>query len=183
MVNKLSKRACFSRPLLLFILFVAIYNKTNAQKTSKYFTSSMQDNGVLYFIEPKQEFRNNTEHCKLLFDLTYLTTKDSVTLNFTYFDNEIRKIDSLSFIQNNIKNSTHTKKVFIESEKNKWKHRYSAKFSFDDLDYLFKQKKKASILTHYNGKSIRLEIKKRNWEKQSGILSKILLMIKANQKI
>lgn len=72
MVNKLSKRTCFTRPFLPFILLVAICNTTNAQKISKYFTSSIQESGNLYFIEPKQEFKNTEEHSKLLYDLTYL---------------------------------------------------------------------------------------------------------------
>jgi len=180
MVNKLFKRTCFLRPFFSFILIVTISYTTSAQKISKYFTSSMQDDGALYFIEPKQEFKNNDEHCKLFYDLTYLTTNDSITLNFTYSDKEIRKIESLSFIQGNVNISTHTKKLFVESENDIWIHRYSAKFLFNDLDFLFQQRKKASILIHHCGKSVKLEIEKRKWNKQSELLTKILLMIKAN---
>lgn len=182
MVNKQLKRTCFSRPFLPLILFVAAFNTANAQKISKYFTSSMQDDGTLYFIEPKQEFKNNKEHCNLYFDLTYLTSNDSISLNFTYLDKKIRSIDSLSFIQGNMKISTYTKKLFIESDKKIWKHRYSGKFFFNDLDFLFQQKKKYSILVHYEGESIHLDLEKRKWKIKSELLSKILLMIKSNKK-
>lgn len=182
MVNKLPTRACFSRPFILLILLTVICSTANAQKISKYFTSSMQDNGVLYFIEPKQEFKSDNENCKLFYDLTYLTTNDTVTFNFTYSDENLREIDRIDLISDDKKISSSTNKIFIESKKDVWNHRYSAKFLFEDLDSVFQQDSRSSILINYNGQSVLLETQQKRWEKQSEILSKILLMIKANKK-
>ena len=182
-VSKLQKRTCFTRPFLIFIFLIGSLGITNAQKISKYFTSSMQSNGVLYFIEPKQEFKNDKGDCNLSYDLTCLTTNDTVTLNFTYSDKKLREIDSIGFILDNRRISSRTKKIFIESKKSKWKHRYSSQFLFNDLDLFFKQQSDASIFIKHTDKSILLKTIKRKWNKHSKILSKILFMIKANKKI
>ncbi|WP_143159121.1 hypothetical protein [Mesonia phycicola] len=161
---------------------IGICSTVNAQKISKYFTSSMQDNGVLYFIEPKQEFENDKEDSSLFYDLTYLTSNDTVTFNFTYVDKKVREIDSITFVLEDNEITIPVNKIFIESSKNVWKHRYSAKFLFEDLTLIFQQKGRASLLVHYEGEEVKLKIKQKKWDKQSKILSKILYMIKANRK-
>lgn len=183
MVNNQKKRSYYLRPFLIFTFFITVCNSINAQKITKYYTSSMQENGMLYYIEPKQEFKNKKEHCKFSYDLTFLSTKDTVSLNFTYSDNIIREIDSISFIQAKSKRlSSNAAKIFIETNKSQWNHRYSSKFSLNDLDLIFKQKEKVSILIFYKGNSVMLEIKKREWKKKSYIISKIIALIKANKK-
>ena len=142
----------------------------------------MQENGALYFIQPKQEFKNKIERCKLSYDITYLTTKDSIVLNFTYSDNTIRVIDSISFIQGNKRISSNTKKIFIETDKELWKHRYSAKFLYNDINSIFKQEKKPTVLIYYESKTMQLDIKNSKWKKKSEIMSKILTLIEANIK-
>tara|TARA_B100000614_G_C14336689_1_gene407125 strand:+ start:116 stop:679 length:564 start_codon:yes stop_codon:yes gene_type:complete len=181
-VSKKKKRTCSTRPFLILIFLIGSLGITNAQKISKYFTSSMQSNGVLYFIEPKQKFKNNKGDCNLFYDLTYLTTNDTVTLNFTYSDKEIREIDSIGLILDNRTVSSRTKKIFIESKMSKWKHRYSSQFLFDDLDLFFKQQSSKPIFIKFTENSFLLKTRKRKWDKQSKILSKILFMIKVNKK-
>jgi len=181
MVNNNIKRACNSRSFLLFF-FLSICSITNAQKISKFYTSSMQDDGILYFIEPKQEFKNKKEHCKFIYDLTYLTVNDSISLNFTYSDNLIREIDSIVFIQEKIRLSSKAEKIFIETNKNVWKHRYSGRFSFNDFNEIFKQDKQALVLVYFQNKTIQLEINNKKWKKTSTIISKIFSLIKANRK-
>lgn len=182
MVNNQSKRAYYLRPFLLFYFFITVCSITNAQKISKYYTSSMQENGVLYFIEPEQEFKNKLERSKFSYDMTYLTTKDSIFLNFTYSDNTIIVIDSISFVQGNKRISSNTEKLFIEADKEIWKHRYSAKFLFNDINSIFQQGKKPIVLIYYESEIMQLEIRNSKWRKQSEIMSKILTMIKANMK-
>jgi len=182
MVNNQSKRAYYLRPFLLFLFFITVCSVTNAQKISKYYTSSMQENGTLYFIEPKQEFKNKKERCKLSYDLTCLTTKDSIALNFTYLDDAIIVIDSIGFIQDNKRISSNTEKIFIETDKKLWKHRYSAKFLFNDINSIFQQGKKTTVLIYYESKTMQLEMKNSKWKKESDIMSKILTLVEANIK-
>lgn len=182
MVNNHIKRTYLVRPFLFFIFLIATVGVTNAQKLSKYYTSSMQENGVLYFVEPKQEFKNNKENSKFTYDLTYLTTKDTVSLNFTYLDNTFRVIDSISIIQGNKRISSDAGKIFIETHKKFWKHRYSSNFLFNDINLLFQQEKSPTVVIYYENNSTQLGIKKSKWIKQSAVISKILMLIKANKK-
>ncbi|MDY0076339.1 MAG: hypothetical protein RBR87_03600 [Bacteroidales bacterium] len=182
MANNHLKRTYLVRPFLFFFLLIITTGVTNAQKLSKYYTSAMQENGVLYFIEPKQEFKNSKENARLTYDLTYLTTKDTVLLNFTYLDNTIRLIDSISIIHGDKHISSIAKKIFIETDKKFWKHRYSLGFLFTDIDLLFQQEKSPKFVIYYENKHTQLGIKSSKWTKQSAIISKILMLIKANKK-
>ncbi len=181
MVSNQIKRAYSLRPFFL-LLFSLICGVSNAQKISKYYTSSLQDNGILYFIEPKQEFSNSKEDCKIIYDLTYLTANDSISLNFTYSDKIFREIDSIALVQGKINLSSKVNKIFIETDKNIWKHRYSAKYRFNDFYKIFKSKELMYILIYSSNKTIKLDIKKKRWKKKSSIILKILNLIKANRK-
>ena len=168
-----------------FFLFLALFllsNPTFTQNISKYFSSSIQDSGTLYFIEPPAEFSNKSDRAKLVFDLTYLTNQDSVVLNFSLFKQELVAVNYLQFLSEDEKQiQSPVKKIFIDSKKNKWHHRYSAKFSFKDLKQLFHQKQKASILISLSQSEIPLQIKKNKWKKNTAILSKIFTLIEANK--
>lgn len=165
---------------LLFILFFQFCVSLKGQKISKFYKSFLQSNGVLYFVEPKQEFNN--KKCKLIYDLTYLTTNDTISMNFTYYGDALIGIDSISFVRNNQRLSSNVKKIFVEPHKSFWEHRYSAKFSFTDFELFFNQKSKINALLFYDNKSLRLGIKEKKWIRQSAILSKILTLIKVNKK-
>ena len=181
MVNNQKKRGKTIPPLIPFIFLIAFCTDCYTQKISKYYTASMQENGMLYFIEPKQEFKNKKEGSELSYDLTCLTSKDSLSLNFTYSDHTIRAIDSLSFVHDGDRISSTTEKLFIEADKDFWKHRYSAKFAFDEIRSIFQQEKKPTVLIYYDSKITQLKIKNSDWERKSKIMSKILTLIRANK--
>lgn len=180
-VNNNKKREWYFRSLLIFIILISFCEKTNAQKISKYYTAMMQENGILYFIEPQHTFLNKKKHDKLSFDLTYLTTKDSVSLNFTYSGDTLRTIDSIGFFQDE-RFSSIVSKIFIEANNKSWVHRYSSKFAFNDIYRIYQQKNSPAILIYTDNKTIQLELKNSKWEKKSSIVSKILTLIKANKE-
>lgn len=182
MANNQIKRGKAIPPLLLLVLMNTLCSNSFAQNISKYYRVSMQENGRLFFVEPEQKFKNKNTHCKLSYDLTYLTSKDTVLLNFTYTDNTIRLIDSIRFVYGENRISSITKKLFIENDKKLWKHRYSAKFSFDEIYLIYHQEKSPKILLYFGNKSTQLGIKNRKWKKKSKILSKIMTLIKVNKK-
>ncbi len=181
MVNN-KKRAWIKRSFILLLFFHLICFIAKAQNISKFYTSSIQENGILYFIEPKQEFSNKKERAKLIYDLTYLAGNDSISVNFTYTNNFVKKIDSIVLIQEKIRLHSKTKKIFIETNKNVWVHRYSAIFSFNEFTKIFKQNKQAQILIYFQNKPVKLEINDKKWKKTSHIITKIFNLIEANKK-
>ncbi len=185
MVNNQSKEGAYLfRSFLAFLFFSSFSLMTNAQNISKYYELSIQENGALYFIQPKYEFKAKRKRCKLSCDLTFLTSNDSVSLNFSFFDTNIITIDSISFVQENNKQiASKTRKIYVEPVKKLWLHRYSARFLFDDIKSMFNQEKKITVLIYHDqSSSIQLYTKKGKWEKQSTIMSKIFALINANKK-
>jgi hypothetical protein len=168
--------------LFLFVFFAILWivSNSNAQNLNKYYKVVIQENGKLYFIEPEIKFRNKKNYCKLFFDLTHLTTNDTVSLNFSYSNNIIREIDSIGFIQDNEKIISITKKIFIDANKTLWYHRYSSKFSFNDLNQIFQTKTSPVILLYSKGEVIDFETSKNEWKKKSELMNRIFSLIKVN---
>jgi hypothetical protein len=173
MVSNQIKMACFARHLFIVPLLLL---------TSLYYTSSLQGNGMLYFILPQSGFDNNKINSKFIYDITCLTTNDTVALNFSYFDKHERTIDSIVFISDNKRFSSTVKKIFIETEKNKWHYRYSTNFLFADLKTFYSQDNCPKIILITQNGSVALTIKTSIWKKQSLVTKKILTLITYNQK-
>lgn len=180
MVNNKLKRGCIAYPFLI-ILWLIVINACDAQNISRYYKSSVQGNSMLYFVMPKMEFESGIDGGKLNYDITYLSANDSATLNFSYFDNSAKQIDSIAFIQYPKKFSSSTKKLFVESQKFKWHHRYSSKFFFNDLIFLFNQDDRPKIFIYTKSGVNELTISQSEWKKNSDIVTEILSMIKINR--
>ena len=180
MANNQIKMACFARHLFcVSLLFLA--STINGQNISKYYNSSLQGNGTLYFIFPQSGFNNNKINCKFTYDITYLTTNDSAILNFSYFDKLDRAIDSVAFITGSHRFSSSAKKIFIETKKTKWHYRYSTNILFTELNVFFNSVDNAKIILYTQQGAVELGIKSKNWKKQSSVTKKILTLIKYNK--
>jgi len=180
MANNQIRIACFAR-YLFFLSLLFLVSANNAQNISRYYTSSLQENGTLYFIFPQSGFGNNDSKSKLTYDITYLTTNDTATLNFSYFDASRHVVDSVSFIGNNKRYSSSVKKIFIGTKRRKWHGRYSSKVLFTDLNSFLSLTDKPRIILYTQQGAVELTIKARTWKKQSSVAKKILNLIKYNQ--
>ncbi len=186
MVNKNKKTEVSKAPLFsisvitIFILLLTSSINSNAQNISKYYTSTIQGNSMLYFIFPQTGFKNNELKSTFKYDITYLTANDSAFLNFSYFDKLNRTIDSVAFISANHRFSSGVKKLFIETQGQKWHYRYSSKILFTDLNVFFNQADKPKIIIYTHEGSVELNINANNWKRQSAITNKIITLIKYN---
>lgn len=181
MVSNTFKRTQILRPLLFLLAVTVFSTKAFPQKISKYYTSNSQENGTLYFIEPQEEFQNKQAKQELIYDLTYLTANDSVSLKFTFTDKESRTVDSIR-LQSDQKTITgSTKKLFVDLKRNTWQHRYAVDLAFDDLAEFYRKAEKPKVIIYYSGKSTFLSIKDRKWKKESAVLSKVFKLIEQNK--
>ena len=181
MVSNQIKRGCFAFPFLI-ISMLLLTGICKAQNISHYYTSSFQGNNTLYFVMPKGDFKNNKTRSNLSYDITYLTTNDTATLIFSYLNKSINIIDSIAIVQNYKIFSSRSIKLFIEPHHSKWQHRYSSKFLFTDLFFLFNQTDRPKIMIYSKLKVDELSITPSDWKKNSAIVSKILSMIKVNKE-
>ena len=177
--------ACNSVPLSLatiITLMLVFTGNSNAQNISKYYTSSLQQSGTLYFILPQSGFRNNEIRSELTYDITYLTAMDNTVLNFSYYDKLSRDIDSIAFVGDEIRiTSIDIKKIFVEPKKGRWHYRYSSNFLFRDLANLFNQSPPPKLFLYTKQGIVELNIKKKNWGKTTSVNKTIFTMIKHNQ--
>ncbi|PWJ40966.1 hypothetical protein [Sediminitomix flava] len=181
MVNKKYTAGIYKSISLFFFLLLSV--SVQAQDISKYFTSHYQEGGSLYFIFPQDGFVNESNKNPFTYDITYLVSKDTVTLNFSYLDASQIEIEKLSLKTEEGSKSFKTKKIFVESEDEKWHHRYTALIPYADIKALFKQHElQPKLALVCESEHIDLCIKASKWEKQSSIISKIFMEIDANQK-
>lgn len=181
MVNNTSKRTQLLRPLLFLLVVTVFSTKAFAQKISKYYTSSSQENGTLYFIEPQEEFQNKQTKQELVYDLTYLTAHDSVSLKFTFSDKESRTVDSIRLQSDHKTITGTTKKLFVDLKRKTWQHRYAVDLAFDDLAEFYRKAEKPKVMIYYSGKSTTLSIKERKWKKEAEVLSKVFKLVEQNK--
>jgi hypothetical protein len=166
---------------LIVPIYLTFTLNVNGQNISKNYSSSIQNNGMLYFVFPQKGFENNKYRGKLTYDITYLTSKDTATLNFSYFEKSKRDIDSISFSNEAIKFSGSVKKIFIETNKLNWHYRYSTKVSFTDLNSFFIPNSNPKITIYSKQGDILLSTKQSDWIKKASKTKKILTLISLNK--
>jgi hypothetical protein len=167
-------------PLFYLFLSALFIHRVEAQKISKYYTVMSQKSGSLYFIEPERSFKNKENKCELVYDMTYLSSEDSLTFNFSLISPEIIEIDSLVFLSQGEKYTSPASKLYIEDEKKSWEHRYSTRFKVDEIDSIYQQEKSPALKIFSNRETLILNMKQNHWEKESNIVTKILYMIAVN---
>ncbi len=171
--NAVWARVCFVALLLLFYPAFSY-----GQNISKYYTSHHQENGIIYFIEEQEGFRN--ESSSLKYDITYLTNSDSATLNFSFTTTDEVKIDSLILQNNQIRLASATSRLYVEFRKNKWVYRYSSRFLYKDLENFYVDG--IPNIDLKSGKdTFRLEIKQNKWKEQHSIIKNIMTLINLNK--
>lgn len=183
MVNKWFKGACKCTPLYIFALalLILLTKNINAQNISKHYISTQMEQGMLYFILPDKQFKNNKTDSKLIYDITYTTIDDNVILNFSLYDMAQINIDSIVLALDEHKFRSPANKLFIATKRQKWHYRYSAKFLFEDINTIFNSTTPPEIiLTSVQG-NIELKTSPGKWKKHSAIIKKIITLIKYNQ--
>lgn len=162
---------------LIFCLFSIV---TSAQKISKFYTSSLQANGMLYFFKPQKGFAGSGSHGKLINDVTLFAKSDSLTFNFSYFDKTALQLEQISFVS-----ATHTitvplQKLYVETKKNNWHYRYSARLLQKSLQLFYASDKIPGIILQTNQGEILLSVSKRQWQKIAGRNRRLFTLVALN---
>lgn len=170
------------RPLFFISLIFSIFSTSYAQKLSKFYTSSLEGDARLYFIEPEIKFKNQDKDARLIFDLTYSDSNDSIRLSFSLLSKNLLKIDSVLIIQNNTIYFALAEKLFIQDAKKDWIHRYASMFRFTDLQTIFKNEDLVALKIISERETLLLSPKSGSWKKQSPIVTRIFELIDINRK-
>jgi len=166
-----------SVPGTLFFLFLFLPLSVSAQKVEKYFTSFLQPNGTLYFIETPAHFKSSDTKEKFFYDLTYLSAGDSVIVNFTVLADKPVSADSIFFGGATFP----VKRIHISPKKNKWINRYTTTVPFRHLKHFFSTHQPPVIILYGENQKFTFKISPKKWRKTTAVMQKILYHIELNQ--
>ncbi|MDR1202236.1 MAG: hypothetical protein LBL58_11520 [Tannerellaceae bacterium] len=171
------------RKQVLLILLMAIPFVGNTQKIHRQYTFYPQEGGNVYFIRPQKVFESNNAEAlkKLVYDITYLAGRDSVSFTFTYYTHQVLKIDSVRLLTDKKDVLFEGKAItyFIQPKKNYWQQRASLTLPYELLVKTF-QEDNSFIISLMGGKSINYQMKPKVWKKQSQMVSNIFNVVKYN---
>lgn len=187
MVNNHHREADHHPPLFFtFCCFLVLAlclmpGVVSAQKIKNHYVSSMQQKGTLYFIRPQKGFKNQELGSRFLYDITCFSATDSVTFNFSYFDKNVRNLDSIYLLTGSKKFSAPVARIFVETKKSSWHYRFTARFALNDIQAFFNEKERGTITLVDRSTPIPLRTNKKKWKKYAAINTKIIQLIRYNK--
>ena len=183
MVNKQNQGAGANRPLFFVLFFFFLFQGFFSQNISRHYITDFQQAGIMYFIYEREGFFGTTNKSRFSYDISYINSKDSATINFTYQEKNGRNLDSIAFIRGGRRVASPLKKIYVDLKGSKWIYRYSATLTFSDLKAFFEVRPEQPLIQLYTREgTVDLAIKQKTWTKTTRILSKIFLLISFNQK-
>lgn len=146
-----------------------------AQSLNSRYRSHIGSNGTTYFFCPKK-ISPQKGIDRFVYDMTYLSSTDSVTLNFTFI---AKKPDSVRSVilkngENQIK-ANYLSTLYRDVLKNGYEIRTTSKFSFDEIQKVFNDELPlVFLITLNNGDIITAKYGKSQWKKETKIIPLIL---------
>lgn len=167
------------RPFL-FLLLCTCAQLGFGQKVTKFYTSAKQDSGTLYFINTREEVKNKKANSRFSYQISYITSADSVVVNFSVTDDDALQIDSLRF-RSSSAISAAAEKLFIDPAKKLWHNRYTARFSFEEFKSLLEGAAPLSYAVHAKSGTIAFVPPAKKGRKTAAILKRIFAIIDLNR--
>ena len=164
---------------LIFVLVFAT-NKLSAQDPSKYYVSSSQPAGILYFVLPQTNFNNPDTKKDFVIDVTYLNSNDSAVVNFTYYDSEIMNLENICIAYDSWQYRTTVNRIYVDAEKKQWLYRYTFKIPFNQLVLFYRSKAPVITITTDSSRNIPIRTVKQ-WEKNFSVNNRIIQIIQKNK--
>lgn len=172
-----------NKAILSTVFCLCVFAGINAQKINKKYSSYSNEAGTVYFVHPQKGFKSTELPKDLEYDLTYVSTTDSVTFNCTYFSKENAiKADSMALVSstgNRISSSTEM--FFMDTYKgNQWRNRASSKFIATDIVPFYNSQTPFQVIVYSGSKQYTFIMKQGEWNKQMPIVKKIFNLIELN---
>ena len=167
----------FKNSLILTILLVP--GILFSQKIDNKYTSLKQEKGVFFFIKPIKGFKSIKKNNKFIYDITFITIKDTAVFNFSYFEKRGLDINRIMFKNENFSLSYKASKLFIDTKNAKWHYRYTVNIPFIELSNFFAGNNLIITLETQQG-DVKISMSKRKWKGHSAKMNKIMILIKLN---
>ena len=170
------------KKLLFLYLGIFLLSPVSAQDISKKYSSMTGAEGNVYFIHPNKGFKSPEIKDQLEYDITYVTSGDSVTFNFTFYNDQASPVDSIGIISENQPAFFPAGMIYLDAhKKDNWKHRVTSRIPYDYIVTLYNQSYPYQIEVFSKGNKFTFEMKEKEWEKQSKVIKKIFDVIDLNK--
>ena len=108
--------------IFLFI-FLSISVFTTAENINKRYIMSQSESGTLFFILPQKVPSVASKLKSISIDITYLTSRDSVTINATLITKQKISLDSLGFYSF-LNTINKPQLIYVQKKSNNWIYRF-----------------------------------------------------------
>jgi len=166
---------------VIFLLLLSTC-KSDAQNIAKRFIRVLQPDGNLYFVLPQTNFRSQNARENFIMDIAFLDSKDSATVNFTFFDRDLLIPKTITMVYDNWQYQTSVKQIYAEPERRRWQYRYTFDIPFEQLILFNRASKPVITISTDSSPSISFHTVRR-WKKNQEINMMIIRIIQTNQTI
>lgn len=171
------------RVYFTIIISVFILSDLSAQNIKNKYSFRTSENYNVLFVHPQKDFECRELPGGLEYDLTYVSTVDSITFNYIYITNRPLLTDSIAFTNGKDRFVCDSAELlFIEPyKKDNWKNRFSTKLSKAEFTALYQSNLPLSIVIYNKGKGYPFMIKQNKWNNQAAVVNKIFQIVEYNR--
>lgn len=160
--------------IITFVLLCVMCLQVEAQSINKRYRSHIGNGGTTYFFVPKKLSKKNGVD-KFIYDMTHLSTTDSVTLNFTIVVENSVKVESLILAngESEIKSSCLSL-LYRDVLDDGYEIRTTSRFSLNQLLSAFSNDSPLIFKVMLsNGDAVSAAYTKSRWKKEKQTITKI----------
>lgn len=168
--------------ILSLLLLLLSCQTALAGNLSKRYYSYMTSEGMLYYICPQKMPKMSDSMAKkpLLYDVTHLSTTDTVTISSTIWSQFPLQTDSVRIVQNGkVWRASAIEVIYVERDKNLYKTRVRFPLLWAELKELYSSND-PFILDFYHNFTYLYPLKE--WNKKKEEMNEILRIIELNRK-
>ena len=167
------------RILVFAVSLLVSVSSVSAQSINKRLFSHVTQKGTVYFIGEKRLSSPDPDIKRFEYDLTYLASGDSVTVNFTVISSNPNNIETLE-ICNGEKNveATNVELLFHEIQKKNYVVRTTSRVSYQELKDILKTDIPIWFdFSRTDGQKSRSQYKPSEWKKEKELFERVFYLI------
>lgn len=173
---------CMKRFFSLFLVLWVSLAAFAVKLEDRYVMKTIED-GQIYYIAPYQ-ISSKTKNIKpLMADVTYVTTNDSVTMNFSVWTPQELLADSIMLRSGKQVYCRDFETFFVERDAKLWIHRYSMRFPLESLNAIYAASTPFVLSVYAKGQTVEYSYTANMWPKEQDWMNQILHIIATNKRL
>lgn len=167
---------------LLIALFLFVSTLPSfAYKTEEMYIMRLLESGKLYFIS-ENIFESVNSNLKLPFDITHLSTTDSVSIKMSVYNESLTSVDSVAILcGEHMYTCQNPAAIYKEKEKKLWVHRYDCKAPYTFVKQSLTGEFAPKIVIYTTDKTVTYTLSSNKWKKLSPHLREIFMIIDSSK--